>query len=70
MNTMPHELIFGEVYLPPLLFVVALAYIQTSVVSSIFVRLGWYRYIAIPAIAELSIMVIFTGIIGQFISII
>jgi hypothetical protein len=67
---MPHELIFGEVYLPPLLFVVALAYILTSVVSSIFVRLGWYSYIAIPAIAELSIMVIFTGIIGQFISII
>ncbi|GLS90788.1 DUF1656 domain-containing protein [Psychromonas marina] len=70
MTTMPHELIFGEIYLPPLLFVVALAYILTSIVSAISVKFGLHRYIAVPAIAELSILIIFTGLIGRFISII
>jgi len=70
MHNMPHELIFGEIYLPPLLLVVALAYLLTSIVSAIATKFGLYRYLAIPAIAELSILVIFTGIIGQFISII
>lgn len=67
---MPQELIFGEVYLPPLLLVVALAYLLTHTVTSIAVKFGWHRYVAIPAIAELSIVVIFIGLISRFIPIV
>lgn len=70
MNSMPHELIFGEIYLPPLLLVVALAYLLTTLVSTLSVKLGWHRHVALPAIAELSLLVIFTDLIGRFIIII
>lgn len=69
MNTMPHELVWGEVYFPPLLLVVALAYVLTILTGSITTRLGLHKYVAFPALAELSLIVIFTGIVGQFISI-
>jgi hypothetical protein len=66
-NSIPHELIFGEIYIPPLLLVVALAYLLTSIVSAISVRFDFYKYIAVPAIAELSLLIIFTGLIGRLI---
>ncbi|MCK8079568.1 MULTISPECIES: DUF1656 domain-containing protein [Vibrio] len=69
MNSMPHELVWGEVYFPPLLLVVALAYVLTILTGSIATRLGLHKYVALPALAELSLIVIFTGIIGQFITI-
>ncbi|MBO7911703.1 DUF1656 domain-containing protein [Vibrio splendidus] len=69
MNTMPHELVWGEVYFPPLLLVVALAYVLTILTGSITTRLGLHKYVAFPALAELSLIVIFTGIVGQFITI-
>ncbi|MCG9640188.1 DUF1656 domain-containing protein [Vibrio sp. Isolate34] len=69
MNTMPHELMWDEIYFPPLLLVIALAYVLTILTGSIATRLGLHKYVAFPAIAELSLIVIFTGIIGQFITI-
>ncbi|CDT73202.1 conserved hypothetical protein [Vibrio coralliirubri] len=69
MNSMPHELVWGEVYFPPLLLVVALAYVLTILTGSIATRLGLHKYVALPALAELSLIVIFAGIIGQFITI-
>ncbi|MEZ8648391.1 DUF1656 domain-containing protein [Vibrio splendidus] len=69
MNTMPHELVWGEVYFPPLLLVVALAYVLTILTGSITTRLGLHKYVAFPALAELSLIVTFTGIVGQFITI-
>ncbi|MBR9789872.1 MAG: DUF1656 domain-containing protein [Vibrionaceae bacterium] len=69
MSKMPHELVWGEVYFPPLLLVIALAYILTLLVGSIATKLGLHKYIAFPALAEISLIVIFTGLIGQFITI-
>lgn len=69
MNTVPHELIWGEVYFPPLLLVVALAYGLTLILGSLSTKLGFYKYIASPALAELCVIVILTGVIGQFIPI-
>ncbi|MEZ9070250.1 DUF1656 domain-containing protein [Vibrio splendidus] len=69
MNTMPHELVWGEVYFPPLLLVIALAYILTILTGSITTKFGLHKYVAFPAIAETSLIVIFTGFIGQFIPI-
>ncbi|MDN3702148.1 DUF1656 domain-containing protein [Vibrio artabrorum] len=69
MNTMPHELAWGEIYFPPLLLVIALAYVLTILTGSIVTKLGLHKYVAFPAIAELSLIVIFVGVIGQFITI-
>lgn len=69
MKTMPHELVWGEIYFPPLLLVIALAYMLTVLTGSIAVRLGLHKYVAFPALAELSLIVIFTGVLGQFIPI-
>lgn len=69
MNTMPHELVWGEIYFPPLLLVIALAYVLTILTGSIATKLGLHKYVAFPAISELSLIVIFVGVIGQFITI-
>lgn len=69
MNTMPHELVWGEIYFPPLLLVIALAYALTILTGSIATKLGLHKYVALPAIAEISLIVIFVGVIGQFITI-
>ncbi|MGF1825277.1 DUF1656 domain-containing protein [Vibrio splendidus] len=69
MNTMPHELVWGEIYFPPLLLVIALAYVLTILTGSIATKLGLHKYVVFPAIAEISLLVIFVGVIGQFITI-
>ena len=69
MNTMPHELVWGEIYFPPLLLVIALAYVLTILTGSIATKLGLHKYVAFPAIVEISLIVIFVGVIGQFITI-
>lgn len=69
MNSVPHELIWGEIYFPPLLLVVTIAYALTLVLGSVSSRLGLHKYIAHPALAELCLIVILTGVIGQFIPI-
>jgi hypothetical protein len=67
---MPHELVLGEVYLPPLLLVITIAYLITTLVSNIATKLGAYKYIAMPAIAELCVLIILTAMISQFITVI
>jgi hypothetical protein len=67
---MPHEYILGEVYIPPLLLVIVIAYTLTSILATIGTKLGFYKYIAAPAIAELSVLIIITAVISQFIPII
>ncbi|OED60117.1 hypothetical protein A165_24490 [Vibrio tasmaniensis ZS-17] len=69
MNTMPHELVWGEIYFPPLLLVIALAYMLTILTGSIATKFGLHKYVAFPALAEICLIVIFTGVIGQFIPI-
>ena len=69
MNTMPHELVWGEIYFPPLLLVIALAYMLTILTGSIATKFGLHKYVAFPALAEISLIVVFTGVIGQFIPI-
>lgn len=69
MYTTPHELAFGEIYLPPLLLVVTLAYGLTLLVTKIIVKTGFYRYVGHPVLAEISLTIIFCGAISQFISV-
>ncbi|QYJ89744.1 MULTISPECIES: DUF1656 domain-containing protein [Shewanella] len=69
MNIMPHEIAIGDVYFPPLLLVGILAYLLGSLLTTLGTKLGWHKYLALPAIAELSITIILVGVISQFISI-
>ncbi|WP_153448342.1 DUF1656 domain-containing protein [Vibrio algicola] len=67
MNAIPHELTWGEIYFPPSLLVVALAYGFTNLVTKAVVKTGLYRCVAFPVIAEISLMIIFIGAISRFI---
>ncbi|QLE84523.1 MULTISPECIES: DUF1656 domain-containing protein [Shewanella] len=66
---MPHEFILGEIYLPPLLVVCAMAYISMLVVMQILSRLDWLKYFAMPALLEVSLVVIFASAISKLIAI-
>jgi hypothetical protein len=66
---MPHEFVLGEVYLPPLLVVAAIAYILSSVVTVVGIKLGWYKHVVAPALVELCLFVIFGGLLGLFLPI-
>ncbi|MGR5065175.1 DUF1656 domain-containing protein [Photobacterium sp. DNB22_13_2] len=70
MLSIPHEISFGEIYLPPLLVVMTLAYLMAIAVSQFFGKLGWHKYIYSPAIAEFSLMVIFVKLFSNFIAIV
>lgn len=70
MHTMPHEMVWGEVYFPPLLLVVALAYLATVTIGLLVTKFGLHKYVGFPAIAEISLIIILVGIIGQFITIV
>ncbi|GEA52980.1 DUF1656 domain-containing protein [Vibrio inusitatus NBRC 102082] len=63
---MPSEVVLGEMYFPPLLLAVLISYCTTTLFSYVGNRIGLYRYIAVPAIFELSLVVIITGIISRF----
>lgn len=64
-NFMYHELILGEIYISPVIVVITLAYILTNFISFVSVSIGFHKYIAAPAIAELSTLIIMTALIGQ-----
>ncbi|WP_075202542.1 DUF1656 domain-containing protein [Vibrio mexicanus] len=55
---MPHEFTLGEVYLPPFLVVAFIAYMATNLISAVAAKTGTYRFIAAPAIFELSVFVL------------
>ncbi len=69
MNTMPHELVLGQVYVPPILIAIALAYGLTLSITELSTKLGLYKHIALPAAVELCLIVIFTCFFSQVISI-
>lgn len=69
MNLMPHEMTWGDVYFPPLLLVVALAYGLMILTSHFASRLGLLKYVAHPAVAEICLVIIYVGVLGQFITI-
>ncbi|GEM79134.1 DUF1656 domain-containing protein [Vibrio superstes NBRC 103154] len=66
MKSMPSEVVIGEIYFPPLLLAVLIAYLATTIFSFVGNKIGMYRYIAVPAIFELSLVVIIVGIISRF----
>ncbi|MGR5117981.1 DUF1656 domain-containing protein [Vibrio astriarenae] len=66
---MPHEIAWGEIYIPPLIIVVAISYIACSLIFYIAIKIGAHKYIASTAIAELSLFIICCGLISKYIPI-
>ena len=66
MYTIPHELAFGEVFLPPLLVVGFLGLIASIVTARLLNRYRLSRYLANPSLVFVAMVVIYTIIIGTF----
>ncbi|GAL34328.1 hypothetical protein JCM19240_1236 [Vibrio maritimus] len=64
---MPHEITIGEIYIPPFLLVISLSYIATHFVTATFAKFNVYRYLAYPAIADISLFILMSLIIGLLI---
>lgn len=64
---MPHEVNFGEVYLPPLVVVSILALILAWLTAKVLNRLRWTRFVVAPTLVFLSMTAIYMVVIGTFI---
>ncbi|WP_261396560.1 DUF1656 domain-containing protein [Photobacterium rosenbergii] len=63
----PHEIAFGDLYLPPLLVAALIGLICTSLTVRILNRLRWFRHVANPPLVELSLAVIYTVVVGTYV---
>ncbi|AJR06393.1 DUF1656 domain-containing protein [Photobacterium gaetbulicola] len=63
----PHEIAFGDLYLPPLLVAALIGLICTSLTVRLLNRLRWFRHVASPPLVELSLTIIYTVVVGTFV---
>lgn len=64
---MAHEITIGEIYIPPFLLVISLSYIATHFVTAMFAKFNVYEHLAYPAIADISLFILMSLIIGLLI---
>jgi hypothetical protein len=67
MTYIPHEFAIGEVYLPPLLVAAFLGLIAAMLTARLLNRYRLTRYFFYPPLVFLSLVAIYTTIIGTFI---
>ncbi|MDF2154557.1 DUF1656 domain-containing protein [Vibrio sp. CAU 1672] len=65
-SSVPHEIAFGDVYVPPLLVASAVGLAMTALTVRLFNRLKWHRFFVSPPLVELSLTVIYTVVISTF----
>jgi len=63
----PHEFAIGGVYLPPLLVAAFFGAIAAMVTGQLLNRYRLSRYLFYPPLVLLSLMIIYTVLIGTFI---
>ncbi len=66
MYSIPHELAFGEVFMPPILVAGFLALIVSVVTARLLNRYRLSRYLANPSLVFVALVVIYTIFIGTF----
>ncbi|WP_428797129.1 DUF1656 domain-containing protein [Vibrio kasasachensis] len=66
-SVIPKEIAIGDIYLPPLLVAGFLGVICTSLTARLLNTLRWHRYVVSPPLVELSMVVIYTVLIGTFV---
>lgn len=64
---MPHELVWGEIYFPPLLLALIIAYGLMWGTTALLIKLGFAEVLAHPVITEFCLLIIYLGLVGQFI---
>jgi hypothetical protein len=67
MNTMPHELAVGGVYLPPLLVAATLGTIAAVLTALFLNRIRLSKYFFYPPLVFLALFIIYTVLLGTFI---
>ena len=67
MNQIPHEIALGGVFMPPLLVAGIFGVIAAVVTARLLNRYRVSRYFYYPPLVFISLMVIYTVIIGTFI---
>lgn len=67
MSTFPHEFAIGGVYLPPLLVASFFGVIAGFITIRLLNRYRLSTYFFYPPLASLSLMVIYTLLIGMFV---
>jgi hypothetical protein len=67
MTYIPHEFAIGEVYMPPLLVAAFLGLIAAMLTARLLNRYRLTRYFFYPPLVFLSLVAIYTTIIGTFI---
>lgn len=67
MNTMPHELAVGGVYLPPLLVAVTLGTVAAILTAVLLNRIRLSRYFFYPPLVFLALFTIYTVLLGTFV---
>ncbi|RKF17898.1 DUF1656 domain-containing protein [Alginatibacterium sediminis] len=69
-DVMPHELVIGDVYLSPYLLVFVLSYLMTSLTNWVIAMTGTHQYFAAPALAQLSLLIIFGSLVSHFMTLV
>jgi hypothetical protein len=62
----PHELYIADVYFSPILLVIVLAFVFTTITAVILNKLKISQYLMMPPIIFLSLMIIYSMIIDKY----
>lgn len=63
---MPSDLVLGDVYLPPLFAAAVVALLLSSLTTRIMAARGWYAWFSSGPLVFISLVVIYTVILGTF----
>ena len=67
MNPIPHEFAIGGVYMPPMLVAATLAVLATVITARLLNRYRLSRHFFYPPAVLLSMVIIYTVLIGTFV---
>lgn len=67
MLPIPHEFALGDIYLPPMLVAAIAATALAALSARLLNRFGWSRHFFYPPVVMLSMMVLYTVLIGTFV---
>jgi hypothetical protein len=67
LNSVPHEFAIGGVYLPPMLVAAVLAVLATVVTARLLNKYRLSKYFFYPPAVLLSMVIIYTVLIGTFV---
>lgn len=64
MHTIPHEFVFGDLFLPPLLVAAIVGTIIAMIIARLLNRLRLSRYFFYPPLVFVALVVVLTVVVG------